>query len=129
MTGKLKVLVVDDEKDVRDALTDALQAFAFDVISCMSGPGTLRKLEELTPDVILLDYAMPLMDGIETLRKIKQRKPFVPVIMLTAHDYSEVGFEAGKAGADEFLPKPPEIGELVAMIKTAVKYSRPANVG
>ena len=79
------VLVVDDEPDVREVLCEFLSHRGYDVVDAENGQAALKILETLRPDVVLMDVAMPVMDGMETLGRIIDAHPSVPVVMLTAY--------------------------------------------
>ena len=91
----------------------------YDVTTSLSGEDAIEKLKHYNFDVIILDVAMPGMDGIETLRKIKGLKPLVEVIMLTGHATVSSAVDGMKLGAFDYLMKPCETKELIAKINAA----------
>lgn len=113
---KIKVLLVDDEKDFVETLAQRLEVRDFDVRYSLSGDDALVLIQEHDIDVIILDVLMPGKDGIETLRLIKNLKPLIQVIMLTGHATVETGIEGMKLGAYDYLVKPTETEELVEKI-------------
>ena len=116
---KIRVLLVDDEKDFVDALSQRLQIRDLDVTTCLSGDAALSLIRDRDFDVIVLDVLMPGKDGIETLKEINHVKPLVLVIMLTGHGTVETAIEGMKLGAYDYLMKPTDTDDLVAKIAKA----------
>jgi len=114
-----KVLLVDDEVEFTEALAERLTSRGLTVDTSDNGASALQKVETATYDAIVLDLAMPGMDGIETLRRMLTRQPELQVILLTGHGTVRKGVEAIREGAVEFLEKPADVEKLVAMIKEA----------
>lgn len=114
-----KVLLVDDEKEFLEALSERMETRGMDVSSATSGEEALRKVEEGSFDAIVLDLQMPGMNGLEVLKVIKARRPEMQIILLTGHATVEKGVEAMKLGAMDFLEKPADLGELTEKIKKA----------
>lgn len=113
--NKRKILVVDDEPAIRDSLRLLLTG-TFDVSTAPDGVEALKLLEQVQPDLILLDVMMPNLDGIETLRKIRELQRQTPVVMLSALNTVKTAVQAMKHGAVDYLNKPFEIEELTALI-------------
>lgn len=118
MTGD-RVLLVDDEEDFTEALAKRLEGRGLKVTTAESGAAALEKIRARDFDTVVLDLAMPGMDGIETLRRIKAEDPDVQVILLTGHGTVPSGVEAMKLGAIDFLQKPATFDELLEKIKEA----------
>ena len=117
---KIKVLLVDDEKDFVDSLCQRLQIRDFEVETVLSGDDALELIrKEKDFDVIVLDVLMPGKDGIETLKEIKKLKPLVQIIMLTGNATVETAINGMKLGAYDYLMKPTETEELVEKITKA----------
>ncbi|MFW5731061.1 MAG: sigma-54-dependent transcriptional regulator [Desulfonatronovibrionaceae bacterium] len=114
-----KVLLVDDEKDFVDVLTQRMKGKGLEVKSAYSGQEALKAVDSESFDAIILDMKMPDMDGIETLKKMKQINPDLQVILLTGHATVDKGVEAMKLGAMDFLEKPAEINALLEKIHKA----------
>ena len=114
-----KVLVVDDERDFLDSLVRRLQRRSVDAAGVTSGEAALEHLERQKADVVVLDVKMPGMNGIETLRLIKQRYPDVEVILLTGHASVESGVEGLALEAFDYLIKPVKLDELIERIMEA----------
>lgn len=114
-----KVLLVDDEKDFVEALAQRMEARGMDVTTSVTASDAITKAQEESYDAIILDLQMPQMDGIETLKKLKEMKPELQIILLTGHATVEKGVEAMKLGASDFLEKPASLDELTEKIKKA----------
>lgn len=120
-----KVLLVDDEVPFVDAMLKRLSKRDFEIFTAYSGQEALDLLEHNHfIDIVVLDVKMPGMDGIATLKEIKQRFPLLEVIMLTAHATVESAIDGMKLGAFDYLMKPAEIDELVDKVKKAEKIKR-----
>lgn len=127
MSGKIKVLMVDDEAQFRETTKKILNKRGFDTILAGSGEEAIDKLKE-NPDVVILDIKMPGMDGHEALREIKKRSPELPVIMLTGHGAMPSAREALVEGAFDYLSKPCDITLLSAKITDAYSYGATAGL-
>lgn len=117
--GKIKVLIVDDHTIVRDGIC-ALLALAADVEvvgEAANGREAVDKVEQVAPDVVLMDIAMPIMDGLEATRRIHKKFPEVKVLALTQHDESEHVFSIVEAGAKGFISKTAASSELASGIR------------
>ncbi|WP_028588292.1 response regulator [Desulfocurvus vexinensis] len=114
-----KVLLVDDEKDFLDTLSERMKGRGLDV-TASADPGQALELARTAPvDVIVLDLKMPGMDGIEFLRAIKQDRPELQVILLTGHASVDKGIQAVRLGALDVLEKPANFGTLMERIERA----------
>jgi DNA-binding response OmpR family regulator len=116
-----RVLLVDDEKDFVEMLGLRLEEAGENVTSAHSGQECLQVLEKKEIDVVILDILMPGMDGIATLKEIRNRFPLVEVIMLTGHGTTESAVKGMKLGAFDYLLKPAHFGELTAKLESARK--------
>jgi len=116
---KPRVLLVDDEEELVQTLSERLTLRDYDVSTAQSGQDAVDKLKGYNFDVVILDVAMPGMDGIEALREIKKIKPLTEVIMLTGHATVESAIEGMRLGAFDFLMKPCETEELATKINRA----------
>jgi DNA-binding NtrC family response regulator len=121
----IRVLLVDDEQDFVEQLSERLILRNYDVDVCFSGEEAVDRLKELNYDVVILDVAMPGMGGTEALGRIKTIKPLTEIIMLTGHATVEAAIEGMKRGAFDFLMKPCETEDLIAKINSA--YARKAD--
>jgi len=119
MSSKGRILIVDDEPDISDFLSAFFQLKGYEPQVANSGMEALEKLDSFNPHVILLDVRMPQMDGIETLTKIREKDEEVGVIMVTAVHEVNIGREALKLGAADFVTKPIDLEylETTVMVK------------
>ena len=127
-TAPKRVLVVDDEASIRDSLSLLLKT-NFEVSTAEDGERALQLIEEGTPDLILLDLLMPKLDGLETLRRLREKNATVPVIMLTATNTVRTAVQAMKAGALDYLSKPFDIEELTSLMVTTLGQESSAVAG
>lgn len=114
-----KVLLVDDEPEFTRILSQRMETRGVAIDVAASGPEALEKVKDTSYDAIILDLAMPRMDGIETLKRLLQENPDLQVILLTGYATLEKGVEAMKLGAMDFLEKPAEIQQLLEKIEQA----------
>ena len=117
----MKIFVVDDEPNVRLTLKIALQKEGFEVVQCINGKDALDKLSDEKPDLIILDYNMPIMDGFSFLAAIRERKYIIPVIFLSDYADIETKIEGLNLGADDYLGKPFSTKELIARINVLLR--------
>ncbi len=118
------VLIVDDEQVLATAMADYLTRHGCAVNINTAGEQALRTIEEEPPDIVLLDYRLPRMDGLKVLRRIKDTRPEIEVIMLTAHGSVEGAVEAMKLGAFDYLSKPIDLEELRLVVEKALESLR-----
>lgn len=123
MSINIKVLMVDDEERFRTTTAKILERKGYETVMAASGEEALTKMNE-KPDVVILDVKMEGMDGHETLKKIKEIDPNVPVIMLTGHGALPSAQEALGSGAHDYLNKPCDVDLLSAKIRDAVAASK-----
>jgi len=121
---KARILVVDDEVSVCRFLRHSLEAHGFEVIESHNGRDGLQKVIETRPELIVLDYGMPEMSGLEVLKKLREWSK-TPVIFLTVRDGDEDKVEALDGGADDYLTKPFSVPELLARIRVALRHAHP----
>jgi DNA-binding response OmpR family regulator len=107
-----RVLVVDDEPDAVELLTEFLTAKGYEVIAASNGEEALRRLQEDRPHLILLDVRMPKMDGLEVLRRAREIDQAVGIIMVTAVHEEETGRRALQMGAFDYITKPLDLKYL-----------------
>ena len=113
------ILIVDDEKNIRLTLSQALETLGVEIDTASNGEEALAKLNEKEFGLILLDIRMPGMDGMEVLRRVREIRPDIRIIMITAYGTIESAVEAMKLGAVDFLQKPfnpEEIRELASRV-------------
>src|SRR3989338_1823240 len=116
-----KILVVDDEHDMIWALTNVLLSENHTVVSVDSGEEALKKIEQTPLELVLLDFRLPGMDGIQVLEKIKLKKPELPVIMVTGYGGIEEAVQAIKLGATDYVSKPFDNDHLIEVINKALQ--------
>ena len=125
------VLLVEDEPAQREILRYNLGAEGYDVTMAENGDDALILMEEVMPDLVLLDWMLPGVSGIEICRRLKTRKKTknIPVIMLSAKSEEVDRVRGLETGADDYVVKPFSVGELMARIRTQLRRTRPAAVG
>jgi DNA-binding NtrC family response regulator len=116
-----KILVIDDEKPIRDALHNILTAELYHVDIVENGKKGLEMLNENDYDVVLCDIKMPGMDGLEVMAKATEIAPEVPFILISGHGTIEIAVEAVRKGAYDFISKPPDLNRLLITIRNAVE--------
>lgn len=126
MTDPAHILVVEDDPLIRRVYHDVLAAEGYRVSTTSSGEEALAYLHLITPDIILLDLALPGIDGLEVTRRIKadRSKPFTPVMILSATADPDISVATLDAGADDFLVKPIAIDELLARVRAMLRLQR-----
>ncbi|MCX6247738.1 MAG: sigma-54 dependent transcriptional regulator [Bacteroidetes bacterium] len=118
-----RILVIDDEKSIRNTLREILQYEKYEVDDAGDGPNGLRLLETNRYNAILCDIKMPQMDGIEVLEKIIQKSD-IPVIMISGHGTIDTAVEAIKKGAFDYIAKPLDLNRLLITIRNALEKSK-----
>nr|WP_042198410.1 response regulator transcription factor [Kibdelosporangium sp. MJ126-NF4]CEL23386.1 putative two-component system response regulator [Kibdelosporangium sp. MJ126-NF4]CTQ96878.1 putative two-component system response regulator [Kibdelosporangium sp. MJ126-NF4] len=118
--GQRRILVVEDELTIAESVAARLRAEGFEVELAHDGPSAVRRAEQTTPDLIVLDLMLPGFDGLEVCRRVQAHRP-VPVLMLTARD-DETDLLVGLAvGADDYMTKPFSIRELAARVHALLR--------
>lgn len=117
--SKIKILLVDDEVELLQALSERLQLRGFEVVVAHSGEEALDILEGAAPDLMVLDLKMPGIDGMDVLRSTRQICPQVQVIMLTGHGSEQDREMALRLGVFDYLQKPVDIMELLSALNRA----------
>lgn len=112
----MPILIVDDYPDIRDTLCYILREAGYEVATADDGVDALNKLDEVAPDLIIMDMMMPRMDGFQFVRELRRLAPFakVPVIAVTARDVEREGLSGLDIQAS--LPKPFDLDELLAAV-------------
>jgi len=114
------ILLIDDEKSIRNVLRDILLHEGYQVEEAADGEKGIQQLTEKTFDLVLCDIKMPKMDGLEVLQQIMQLHPDLPVIMISGHGTIETAVDAVKKGAFDFIAKPPDLNRLLITIRNAL---------
>jgi DNA-binding NtrC family response regulator len=117
--AKANVLLVDDEEDFTATLAERMEERGLQVDVSSNGPDAIRQVEDKSYDAVVLDLAMPGMNGIETLKRLLAKKPDLQVILLTGRATVRDGVEAMASGAVEFLEKPADLDTLMKHIEKA----------
>jgi DNA-binding NtrC family response regulator len=120
----IKVLLVDDEEEFVQSLAERIKMRELGSDIALNGEEALAKLEEKLPDVMILDFKMPGIDGLTVLQQVKEAYPGVQVIMLTAHGTHEIEKKARSLGVFEYLQKPVGIDKLTNVIERAYEYKQ-----
>ena len=118
---KRRILVVDDEDNLRTMLVAALKFEGYDVAAAPNGREGLRSVKESKPDLIVLDVMMPELDGFGMLKRLRETGDRTPVVFLTAKDTSADAVEGLGLGADDYLSKPFSLEELVARVEAVMR--------
>lgn len=126
-----KVLVVEDEPAQREVLIYNLKSEGFDVEFAENGDDALIQVEEASPDIIVLDWMLPGVSGIEICRRLKKRAQTreIPIIMLSARSEEGDRVRGLEMGADDYVVKPYSVSELVARVRTQLRRTRPGSMG
>ncbi len=121
------ILVVDDEPQIREAIERSLRARRYDVVSAPDGSEALDLAATRSPDLVIMDLNMPVMDGLEATRRIRAWSS-VPILVLSVRDQEEDKIGALDIGADDYLTKPFGTGELLARVRALLRRGDPAEV-
>ena len=119
-----RVWVIDDDASIRWVLEKALQRADLDVRTFASANSALDGLAAASPDVIVTDIRMPEMDGLQLLDRLQQDAPQIPIIVITAHTDLDSAVASYRRGAFEYLPKPFDIDDAVALVNRAIDHAR-----
>ena len=118
-----EILIIDDEKAIRKALSEILTAEGYKIDEAGDGEEGLKKFKDKNYDVVLCDIKMPKLDGIEFLQKAYESNPDIPIIMISGHGNIETAVEAVKTGAFDYISKPPDLNRLLITIRNAMDRS------
>jgi two-component system response regulator MprA len=121
--GPVRVLIVDDDRALRDALRRALVLAGYEPVPVSDGESALAEIAARPPDAVVLDIGLPDIDGLEVCRRLRGAGDRVPVLMLTARDAVEDRIDGLDAGADDYLVKPFDVGELQARLRALLRRS------
>ena len=126
ITSNQLVLVVDDEASIRRSLEGVLKDEGFSVVLAEDGESAIRILMNTRPALILLDIWMPGMDGLETLRKIKEIHQDIPVVMISGHATISTAVAATRLGAMDFLEKPLDLSGTIQLVRRVLHQANAA---
>ena len=123
-----RVLVVEDDKSIRNFFRTVLEANNYDVLMANTGTEAYSLVTSQCPDVVILDLGLPDMDGTKILKNIREWSA-MPVIVVSARTHERDKVEALDMGADDYITKPFGTSELLARIRTAIRHARAAHMG
>ncbi|MCY3997525.1 MAG: phosphate regulon transcriptional regulator PhoB [Rhodobacter sp.] len=128
---KPRILVVEDEPAQREVLIYNLESGGFDVVRAETGDEALLLVDEERPDIVILDWMLPGVSGIEICRRLRLRSSTrnVPIIMMSAKSEEVDRVRGLETGADDYVVKPFSIAEMIARVRTQLRRTRPATVG
>jgi len=123
---KYKILIVDDEEDIRQVVGKFLVSNGYDVLTAEDGAKGWEIIQKQTPDLIILDLVMPIMDGVELLKKIKEHPSFqeIPVILLTGKSSDKDVLSGYAWGADYYITKPFKMQTIIAGVKMMLEENK-----
>ncbi len=119
----MRILYAEDEEDMNRIVTEALREEKYLVDSCRNGQDAIDCLETSEYDAVILDVMMPIRDGYDVLKVIRQKKPETPVLFLTAKDAVEERVQGLDAGANDYLVKPFSLDELMARVRVMTRHN------
>jgi two-component system KDP operon response regulator KdpE len=117
----LKVLVVDDEPPIRKLLRVGLTTQGYEILDAPNGKAALELIAQ-KPDLVILDLGLPDIDGLELLRRLREKNESVPIVVLSSRDAEAAKVQALDLGADDYVTKPFGMEELLARIRTALRH-------
>ncbi len=120
-----RILIADDDRAIREALSRALTLEGYDVVQASDGAAALSMIETSQPDVAVLDVMMPNVDGLTVCRVLRAERNRLPVLMLTARTETPDRVAGLDAGADDYLPKPFDLDELLARLRALLRRAKP----
>ncbi|HUB73617.1 MAG TPA: response regulator transcription factor [Solirubrobacteraceae bacterium] len=121
----MRLLVVDDDRAVREALRRALTLAGYEVQLAEDGEGALDRIAQEVPDAVVLDVGLPGIDGLEVCRRVRLLGNRVPILILTARDAVEDRIDGLDVGADDYMVKPFDVGELQARLRALLRRAKP----
>ena len=121
----MRILVVDDDRAVREALRRVLTLADYEVTLAQDGEAALDALAQSVPDAVVLDVGLPGIDGLEVCRRVRRMGSRVPILILTAREAVSDRIDGLDAGADDYMVKPFDLGELKARLRALLRRARP----
>jgi two-component system OmpR family response regulator len=122
--AEARLLVVDDEPNIRELLAASLRYAGFDVSTAADGQQALKLADALQPDLVVLDVMMPGIDGFEVMKRMRERQQLVPILFLTARDATEDKIAGLTLGGDDYITKPFSLEEVLARIRAVLRRTR-----
>ena len=123
MTHPSTILVVDDEPAILRALHTVLAAHGYETIEAQTGERAVARVASSAPDLVILDLGLPGIDGLEVIRQVRSFDASTPILVLSAHGDDASKVAALDAGADDYVPKPFSLPELLARVRTALRHA------
>ena len=123
------ILIAEDDQQIREALDRILRFEGYETVLANDGAAALEAFDTHEPDVALVDVMMPFVDGLSVVRKLRERGNRTPVLMLTARQETPDRVAGLDAGADDYLPKPFDLDELLARVRALLRRSGPSGGG
>ena len=123
------LLLAEDDRAVRESLVRALGLEGYDVVAVGNGAEAIEAVGRATPEVVVLDVSMPIVDGLTVCKVLRADGNKVPILMLTARRETRDRVAGLDAGADDYLPKPFELDELLARLRALLRRMQPADAG
>ena len=123
------LLLAEDDRAVRESLVRALGLEGYDVVAVGNGAEAIEAVGRATPEVVVLDVSMPIVDGLTVCKVLRADGNKVPILMLTARTETRDRVAGLDAGADDYLPKPFELDELLARLRALLRRMQPADAG
>lgn len=120
-----KVLVAEDDRQVRESLVRVLEFEGYDVLAVNDGAQALGEFDDFNPDVLVTDVMMPMVDGLDVCRRLRARGDRTPILILTARVEVSDRVAGLDAGADDYLPKPFALDELLARLRALLRRVEP----
>ncbi|MBL7068355.1 MAG: response regulator [Candidatus Omnitrophica bacterium] len=121
--AKLKILLIDDEKDFLELMGRVIKMWGYDLITALNGKDGIDAVKKKSPDIIILDYIMPDLDGLSTLKKIRRIDRKIPVIMFTAHPDGKSLGHTERLGVSSYIPKMSAYSDTHATLKAAIEMA------
>ncbi len=121
----MRILVVDDDRAVREALRRTLMLGGYEVQVAEDGERALEQIVQAVPDAVVLDVGLPGIDGLEVCRRVRRLGNRVPILILTARDAVADRIDGLDAGADDYMLKPFDVGELKARLRALLRRANP----
>jgi two-component system response regulator MprA len=122
----MRIFVVDDDRAVRDSLRRSLEFNGYEVVTAADGAEALARFNAVDPDALIVDVMMPRLSGIDTTKALRAAGNDVPIMVLTARDSVGDRVDGLDAGADDYLPKPFALEELLARVRALLRRRQPA---
>jgi two-component system response regulator MprA len=120
-TATSTILVAEDDRAVRDSLVRALQLEGYTVVGLSNGVEALNAIRQSPPEILLLDVSMPMVDGLTVCRVLRSEGERLPILMLTARTETSDRVAGLDAGADDYMPKPYDLDELLARVRALLR--------